>query len=90
MLKLVIFAEMRSAETALETSPTMIPNSSIAFDTDCVLQWAFTTVNAQAFTPVTNPCLTVITNGALHKQAKRGKLINSNCSRQTLKLESYG
>jgi len=66
MFELIVLTEMASAERALKTAPTVVPNASFAFCANCILERASATVNAQALSPMTNPCLTMVTYSTLH------------------------
>jgi hypothetical protein len=46
VFKLIVLAEMASAERTLKTASTVVPNASFAFGTNCILKRASATMNA--------------------------------------------
>jgi len=70
MLKLVIFAKMIVAKTALKDASSVFPHSSIALDADGVGQSAGAGVRGQTFATVTHPGLAEITDGSHHGHAR--------------------
>lgn len=52
-----------------ERSFTVVPHRPLTFRTNSLLEWAGTAVDLKTLPSVTNPCLTVITDGTHHAQA---------------------
>jgi hypothetical protein len=69
MFKLVVFAQKRIAEATLENPTAMVPYTTLALDTDSVLQWTTAGMRLQTFSAVTHPRLAKVTNSANHLHA---------------------
>lgn len=69
VLKLVILAQERQAEAALEDAATVRPDISLALNAHGILEGTRTSVRLQAFSSVANPRLAKVTNSADHTEA---------------------
>ena len=65
MFKLIILADEAVAERALEDSPSVVPDSSVALNAGGIGERAGAGMGGETLTTVTDPGLTEITNGTL-------------------------
>lgn len=68
VLELVVLAQVAGAERAPEDSASVIPNGSLAFDADGLLERALASVDAETLASVADPGLTVVADGTLRKR----------------------
>merc|ERR1712012_554069 len=71
MFELIIFTEKIVTKAAYEYAASMVPNPTFTFYTYRVLKCTRTSMRSQAFSPMTNPCFTKVTNCTNHGHSCR-------------------